>query len=1069
MAAVLLRLPSIIRSEQYAMLNPHAHIGYITHVQRQKDSKEILRRLIAQANAERQPLASEEDDDTTSFIVKDDEDDDQPDKPPDEPVRTKLHDPKAILHQLGYIDSFAFKEGSKTYRYVFPQCSLYSNRGQQLKHLNRMEYRALVKFRAPSQNEKTRKNELQFSKGFTIQGIAVQALYAKQQTPLVIRKPPPHPGKRPDTTSERYHSWLEAANKYAEFFLVLFRPEPDCCENDQVNNYAYTWDALEDFVEELQNDNSIISKFRLMAMHTRMRGFVTSYRSKLILTKYRSRDRDLWTKEQLQEWETRCAWERRETSINEIFEQFAFEAEHSDLGLKKTMELERKLAHTNNLINTFEQTFDSNEASHSPEYQQFPKHNTQQPHKPADTPPDIQDMGTRIRRFDREGPPATAKFRKPYSYHVFPYLQRKHKHRETVAKFKDRQRHLYELYKKYFRNPADPKNSPPPVLMLHGGAGTGKSTLLNAILDYAEFNNIHTIRSAFNSINALHVRGDTTSSLLHLRPEDVDKLNGMDNNQIPHFTTATQNTLLIVVDELSNQAPWHLAKLSKSCQQARGNELPFGGIPVILCGDLMQLEPVKAGLSFPAAIIQMCENKWSKPSTKHAKRMKAKQDKQNKKKTAEQEVPINRFDDHHPFNVGATIIRHALLYELNEQVRTDDPHHMNFVTKLYNCQLPTMEDLQAIPVLSKDDFRAPDSPWFQAPILVLTHRERHSLTHFAAVRFAKAKGRPVIRWKAHTRNWKQAPPEHLKHEAYSDPCFYEYWVDGAEAFLNNTISKSLGLVNAQSFTCHSLTLHTPEQQNDLINRINSSVPGEVITLPQQPLAINAKLNIKNFTNEQLQNMEHFRISFDDGHRPDTQPPPPPQDHDNTSQYTDTDTLPSLPSTSFMSKQFTIPRKQKTTTDNTNDFVIPITAGSGRNSINATVFGNNNIKPSEIDIIPHFPFQLSFVMTVNKSEGQTMPNAILALSERQGAKFNYTFRHLYVAASRVKRRDHNRLLLVGKAHRKWLSVNYLTTLRPPMDSKCVLRGFAARGGPGWDNDTWDPDVTLHQWEHVCDNS
>ena len=433
------------------------------------------------------------------------------------------------------------------------------------------------------------------------------------------------------------------------------------------------------------------------------------------------------------------------------------------------------------------------------------------------------------------------------------------------------------------------------------------------------------------------------------------------------------------------------------------------------------------------------------------------------------DLELNRFDDQHPFSVGATIIRHALLYELNEQVRTDDPEHMNFVTKLYNCQLPTIEDLQAIPILSKDDFRSPDSPWFQAPILVLTHRERHSLTHHAAVRYARAKGKAVVRWKARTKNWRQAPPENLKHEAYADPCFYEYWVDGASALLTNKVSKSLGLVNARSFTCHSLTLHTPQQQQEFDNRIKSSVPGEIITLPQEPLAINAQLNINDFTNEQLQNMEHFRISFQDVNRPDIQPAQQPSCTDDASHYTDSDTLPSLPSPPLTSRKFAIPRKHKTSNESSHAFVIPVTAGPGKPSIRAAVFGNANIKPSEIDIYPHFPFQLSFVMTVNKSEGQTMPNAILALSERQNARFNFSFRHLYVATSRVKHRNHNRLLLCGRSHRKWLSIMYLTNLKPPLDSKCVLQGFSARGGEGWRDDTWDPDKTLRRWQHACETT
>jgi hypothetical protein len=75
-----------------------------------------------------------------------------------------------------------------------------------------------------------------------------------------------------------------------------------------------------------------------------------------------------------------------------------------------------------------------------------------------------------------------------------------------------------------------------------------------------------------------------------------------------------------------------LAKFDKACQQALGNYVPFGGIPIILCGDLVQLEPVKAGLSLPAAIIEMCENVWSTPTPTHRKRMRKKREEREKQK-----------------------------------------------------------------------------------------------------------------------------------------------------------------------------------------------------------------------------------------------------------------------------------------------------------------------------------------------------------------------------------------------------------------------------------------------------
>ena len=53
MAAVLLKLPNIIRSEQYQYINPHSHIAYIDHVQKQEQTEKILDSLIEEANDRR--------------------------------------------------------------------------------------------------------------------------------------------------------------------------------------------------------------------------------------------------------------------------------------------------------------------------------------------------------------------------------------------------------------------------------------------------------------------------------------------------------------------------------------------------------------------------------------------------------------------------------------------------------------------------------------------------------------------------------------------------------------------------------------------------------------------------------------------------------------------------------------------------------------------------------------------------------------------------------------------------------------------------------------------------------
>jgi hypothetical protein len=185
------------------------------------------------------------------------------------------------------------------------------------------------------------------------------------------------------------------------------------------------------------------------------------------------------------------------------------------------------------------------------------------------------------------------------------------------------QREVYYMFSRYMQDPTGNYNDVPPITLLHGAAGTGKSTVTHAIIDVAKFLGRRTLRTAFNSINALAIGGDTTASIIRLQVQIHQH-----QFQEPSFHVHQQimNTLegvsLVLVDEVSNQAPFHLAQLSYVCQLGR-NEFnkPFGGIPILLVGDLNQLGPVKAGLSLPQAVMAICQHK-RKPAELSPKRCK---------------------------------------------------------------------------------------------------------------------------------------------------------------------------------------------------------------------------------------------------------------------------------------------------------------------------------------------------------------------------------------------------------------------------------------------------------------
>lgn len=374
-----------------------------------------------------------------------------------------------------------------------------------------------------------------------------------------------------------------------------------------------------------------------------------------------------------------------------------------------------------------------------------------------------------------------------------------------------------------------------------------------------------------------------------------------------------------------------------------------------------------------------------------------------------------KFRDNHPFTTGANLFQQARWFELTDQVRTDDPEHTRVVNRMYNQEGITMQDLQKYKLLSDGDFADPDSDWFEAPIIVSTNRERATLLHSSIQRYAACKQTLVFRWLANWSNWKQKPPEQYIGEALDDPCFYEYFVPGASGFFTDRVNKELGLVNARSMTYHSLSIDDQGDRENIEASLNSCKPGEIITLTRPPASVNVSLDPKDFTQDQLKTLQGLSI-FEDS------------------------------------------------------IVLPIIQGGTRPKENVIVRGGDNFRPSKVYIQPHFPLEPAFAITVHKAEGRTMEKVILALSYRSGDKCNMTYAAIYVALSRVCKRDDIRLLLSGKNNRdKWASVQYVSTMKPDPTVSAFLAGFKRRTkvdvNKNWSKREWDSKRALHFYERA----
>ena len=125
-----------------------------------------------------------------------------------------------------------------------------------------------------------------------------------------------------------------------------------------------------------------------------------------------------------------------------------------------------------------------------------------------------------------------------------------------------------------------------PLTFVTGGAGTGKSTFIRWLDE--QFSG-HSILCAPTGIAALTIRGKTVHSLCRFPPAwIVDK----DIRVVEKSQAILKKTKVLVIDEISMVNANLLDAVDQFLRLNRGDSAPFGGVSVVMVGDLFQLPPV---------------------------------------------------------------------------------------------------------------------------------------------------------------------------------------------------------------------------------------------------------------------------------------------------------------------------------------------------------------------------------------------------------------------------------------------------------------------------------------------
>lgn len=139
-------------------------------------------------------------------------------------------------------------------------------------------------------------------------------------------------------------------------------------------------------------------------------------------------------------------------------------------------------------------------------------------------------------------------------------------------------------------------------IFLHGPGGTGKTTLISEITKRFEaahgndsIENENLVVSAMTGAASLHLRGGTTVHRfagIFKGDGDKDELYKT-AKMFPKTVKRWRSVRLLIIDEISMMGASLFDKLEYIAKKIRNcPERPFGGIQLVICGDLLQLPPI---------------------------------------------------------------------------------------------------------------------------------------------------------------------------------------------------------------------------------------------------------------------------------------------------------------------------------------------------------------------------------------------------------------------------------------------------------------------------------------------
>ena len=953
-------------------------------------------------------------------------------RPPDDINRDKGMHQNEVIFVTKAGNGTVFKRGNEKPQITIQPPYHYFYRGEMLAELTRVEYYTLIQIVPRKSNTKANHKDnnqgikkgarFDFAESHVLYESHVQMIRFHQPTPIFANPTlvPRHPGKEIQRGKPDYEAFRERADLFSLYYLTLFRPEKNHFNAaDKPNEYKYDWSALKGWIEHLRNDNKIISTCRLVQMTTYMQGLKTNTTLRILAKNYRDRNRRLWTETEKQQHNIYRSSQRLESRNDENtidYDDYDIQRNMTNQQLRACLTL---ISYASSQLLTLSRLSSLNSTKiKSNSIKRLPlsirksnmtaiyrhgadlRHVAKQLSKEITLTEDSSEITNHSENGVSINIPYESSEERFFNELVFETNEfvkmniekngqkRLGSSQKKVLKYWIH--HLCNIKTKKHFNIYDRRFHDNRLVLLLGLPGTGKSFVIDAISKCVTFLKLgHVLKTAHFGVAAMNISGSTLHKTFKIPfGEGTNSKRALTEQTLidTRRSINAENICMVIIDEISNVPPHFLQRVDSRLKQIMNCfTLPFGGLSMLLVGDFLQKEPPGAtslvkGLMHLVVHRDIRERKNDSPFTPS----------KNFPYTKSQMIGLTDISSN--TNIGLHLFEKFQLFTLAEQQRASaDQKHTAFLHKLsQNDTVVTSDDFKIYKILTTTDMRQKFS---NATFIVSTNRERENIAFEMAQSFAVRNKRPLIRWRLEIRSWLNRPPFTQRNSLIDiDPIFYDHFVQGIEGYLTDNINISLMIGNGSKVKYHSLSFDSEDKTNIVERLIKKSNPGEIITLDFPPSCVNVELYQDKLKEDVKRKLHKVKIQTDD---------------------------PELEG----------------------KIIIPLTPYRKAPNLKTmpTMITETCYQPARVSILPMFPLQLGAAVTVDKAQGRTIDKVVVCLSQKSNNILDMNRNSIFVALSRVQKRDDLRLLIHDKQNvRKELQ--YISQLETDQFYFDYLNGF-----------------------------